>query len=232
MAMYLRTVLACIFLIGCESAVAGKPVKAAPAEAPQVYSLKIDYAGGYVIADGANLSPGTAAAEFGGVGLSPEPASSDSQLLFAFTPALELAVNELGNYVFTLTTDGGDFTLSAFIPLPLTIPTEPPPPGPDCPCSPEWDAASTTPSPGGFSGLIPYCQEDTGNWLTVQFYDVSVGNYWVLWTGWDPGSETGYCELYIDGPNRVLDNETQFEACAAYVRTIQVWGDQGNMCLF
>lgn len=225
-----------ILLVLCGPALAAKPQKP-PQEpavaAPLVFAVKVDYANGFVIVEGENLAPGTAAATFAGVGLSPDPASSSTELLFAFTAALELATDEMGNYVLTLTTDGGTFTVSAFVPLALTIPPEPPPAGEDCPCSPEWDAASSTPSPDGFDGLTPYCSEDSANWVTVQFYDVPVNNYWVMWTGWDSGSGSGYCELYIDGPSRTLDSETQFNACADYLRQIvTIWGDQGNMCLF
>jgi hypothetical protein len=219
----------------CGTAVAAKPVKP-PQEpavaAPLVISAKIDYANGYVILDGENLSPGTASATFAGVDLTPDPASSDTELRFPFTAELELAVDEMGNYVLTITTDGGSFTLSAFVPLALETPPEPPPPGADCPCSPEWDTASTTPSPNGFAGLTPYCSEVGANWVTVQFYDTAVSNYWVLWTGWNDASATGYCELYIDGPHRDLVDQDQFTACAGYLEHIvTVWGDQGNTCL-
>lgn len=227
-----------IVLIGAfyTSAYGAKPVKppsepAAPA--PSVFAVKIDYGNGVVIVEGESLSPGTASATFAGVALTADPASTDTELLFPFTAELSLAADEMGNYVLNLTTDGGSFTLTAFVPLALDIPPEPPPPGPDCPCSTEWDAASTTPSPGGFAGLIPYCNEDRADWVTVQFYDVPAGNYWVLWTGWDAGTGTGYCELYLDGPSRSLTTEDQFNACAGYLRNIVLaWGSQGNMCFF
>ena len=232
----IRLVLACVISIAaCSTALAAKPQKPPPeaaVAAPNVFSVKVDYANGFVILEGENLAPETASATFAGVGLTPDPASSDTELRFPFSAELEVAVDGLGNYVLILTTDGGSFAVTAFVPLALTIPTEPPPPGEDCPCSPEWDSARSTASPGGFDGLVPYCSEDGANWVTVQFFDVPVGNYWVLWTGWDSGSGSGYCELYIDGPNRDLDTETQFNACAAYLRDIvTVWGNQGNTCI-
>jgi hypothetical protein len=236
MSRCLLVICACVCALYTTAGIAKKPENPPqePAVAPpEIYSVKIDYINGFVIAEGVELSPGTATATFAGVNLTTDPASTDVQLLFPFTTELESAVNELGNYVLVIATDGGGFTLSAFVPFALTIPPPPPPPGPDCPCSTEWDLASTTASPNGFSGLTPYCSEDTSSFVTVQFYDLPVANYWVLWTGWDAGSSTGYCELYIDGPNRILDNEAQFDACAAYLRNIvTVWGNQGNMCIF
>jgi hypothetical protein len=220
----------------CGPALAAKPDKPAPepaAATPIVYSVKLDYANGLVILEGENLAPTTASATFSGVALAPEPASSDTELLFAFTAELELAIDEMGNYVLTVTTDGGSFSVTAFVPLALKIPSDPPPPGEDCPCSPEWDAASSAASPDGFAGLQPYCSEDSASWVNVQFYDPAANNFWVLWTGWNSGSATGYCELYIDGPNRSLDSQTQFDACANYLRNIvEVRGDQGNLCIF
>jgi hypothetical protein len=220
----------------CATAFAAKPVKPAPepaAPAPAVFAVKVDYRNGFVIVEGENLDAGTASATFAGVGLAADPASSDTELRFAFTSELSVAVDEMGNYVLTVTTDGGSFTLTAFVPLALTVPPEPPPPGPDCPCSTEWDAASTTPSPDGFAGLVPYCNEDGSDWVTVQFFDAPANNYWVMWTGWNAGTSSGYCELYLDGPSRSLSTQDQFDACADYLRNIvTVWGTQGNMCLF
>ena len=225
-----------VLVLSSGSVFAAKPVRPPPepaVAAPEVFSVKIDYINGLVITAGENLSPTTAAASFGGVSLTPDPASTDTELLFQFTIELSTAIDELGSYVLTITTDGGSFTLSAFIPFALVTPPPPPPAGPDCPCSTEWDLASTTASPGGFAGQIPYCSEDSASWVTVQFYDIPVGNYWVMWTGWNDATSSGYCELYIDGPNRTLDTETQFDACAAYLRNIvTVWGDQGNDCIY
>ena len=101
--------------------------------------------------------------------------------------------------IFNLSTAGESFSPSIFIPLPLEIAPPPPAPGPDCPCSTERDQITTTPSPDGVAGLTPYCVEDSASFVTVQFYDPSVYNYWVLWTEWT-GSE-GYCELHLDGPH-------------------------------
>lgn len=225
-----------LFITLCGTAMAAKPEKPpqeAAVAAPNVFSVKVDYLNGLVIVEGENLSAGTASATFAGISLAPDPASSDTELQFAFTSELTAAVDEMGNYVVIITTDGGSFSLSAFIPFALTVPGEPPPPGLDCPCSPEWDSASTTPSPDGFAGLTPFCSEDSGNWVTVQVSDSAEGNYWVMWTGWDSGAGTGYCELFIDSPSRTLSTEEQFNACAVYLRDIvTVWGSQGNDCIF
>ncbi len=212
---------------------AAKPDRNQPAAAPapEVHSVKVDYTGSMVLVEGLNLDPTTASATLAGVPLVPGPGSTGSQLQFPFTPELGAAVDTLGNYVLVLTTDGGSFTATLFIPLALVAAPEPPPPGPDCPCSTEWDQKGNAVSPDGFRNQTPYCAEDNANFVTVQFYDQPANNYWVLWTGWS-GSE-GYCELYIDGPHRTLTSQGQFDACAAYLRNVvEVWGNQGNLCLF
>lgn len=210
-----------------------KPPAEPAAAAPEIFSVKVDYVNGFVVVEGENLSAGSVTATFAGVSLATDPSSTDSLLLLPFTVELESAVDELGNYVLVLSTDGGSVTLTAFIPLALTIPSEPPPPGPDCPCSTEWDLARSTPSPGGFDGLVPYCSEESSSFATVQFYDVPANNMWVLWTGWNAGSGTGYCELYIDGPDRTLETEEQFTACSTYLsEMVADLGDQGQTCIF
>lgn len=230
-------ILMLAFLIAvCGPSFAAKPAKQ-PNEsvvpAPEVFSVKIDYTNSFIIVEGVNLDPASATATLSGVSLSVDATSTDDTLLFPFSPEVSAVVDELGNYVLNLSTDGGSFHLSVFIPLALVTAPPPPPPGPDCPCSTEWDQKSTSPSPDGFSGLIPYCSEDSGSFVTVQFYDEAAYNYWVLWTEWNAASNSGYCELYIDGPERQLDNQAQFDACAAYLRNIvTVWGNQGNMCLY
>ena len=222
-----------LLVICCGPASADKPQNGnnATLAAPTVFSVKIDYTSGLIIVQGENLDPATAVGSIAGVGLSLDGGSSPTTLLFPFSPAVAAAVNELGNYVINITTDGGNFTLTAFIPFALTVAAPPPPPGPDCPCSTEWDDKMTSASPGGFSGMTPYCAQDSTNFVTVQFYDTPANNYWVLWTEWTGSS--GYCELYIDGPNRILDSQQQYDACAAYLRNIvTVWGNQGYDCLF
>ena len=217
----------------CGSAHAAKPPPAVALVAPEVYSVKIDYNNGLIIAEGVNLDPASATATIAGVALTLDGASSDTALLFPFSPAVSAAVDELGTYVINITTAGGSFTVSAFIPLALEVAPPPPPPGPDCPCSTEWDDKSTTSSPGGFAGLTPYCNEDYGDFVTVQFFDQATGNYWVLWTGWNTSDSTGFCELYIDGPYRPLTSQTEFDACSAYLNNIvTVWSTQGNTCIF
>jgi hypothetical protein len=218
----------------CSQSFAAKPERqlAASAPAPEVFSVKIDYTNGFIVVEGANLDPASATATLSGVNLSLDATSTDTALIFPFTTEVSAVVDELGNYVLNLSTDAGSFSLSAFIPFALV--TSPPqlPPGPDCPCSTEWDQAGTTASPGGFSGQTPYCSEDNTDWVTVQFYDAPAGNYWVLWTEWNAASSSGYCELYIDGPFRTLDTQEQFDACAGYLRNIiTVWGAGGNSCL-
>lgn len=215
----------------CGESFAAKPQNSLAALAPEVFSVKIDYANSLIIAEGQDLDPASAAATLAGVTLSLDGASSATTLVFPFTEEVSAVVNELGNYVLKISTDGGSITLTVFIPFALVVNPPPPPPGADCPCSPEWDDKSATYPPGGFRDLTPYCSEDSGNFVTVQFYDQPHNNYWVLWTEW-LGSE-GYCELWIDGPSRALTNQDQFSACAGYLRGIvTVWGSQGNECLF
>jgi len=204
---------------------------AAALPAPEVFSVKVDYTGGLIIVQGENLDPASATGSIAGVGLSLDSASSSSALLFPFSPEVAAAVSEMGNYVMTISTASGSFTLTAFIPFALTIPAPPPPPGPECPCSTEWDDKMATASPNGFAGQTPFCSQDSPDFVTVQYYDVPANNYWVLWTGWNGSS--GYCELYIDGPNRTLSTQEQFAACAGYLRNIvTVWGNQGYDCYF
>jgi len=221
-----------LLLMWCASASAAKPqnVSNAALPAPAVFSVKIDYTNGLIIVQGENLDPASAVGSIAGVGLSLDGGSSATTLLFQFSPAVAAAVNELGNYVVDISTDGGSLKLTAFIPFALTVPAPPSPPGPDCPCSTEWDDKITLASPDGFSGLTPYCAQDSANFVTVQYYDTPANNYWVLWTEWTGSS--GYCELYIDGPERTLDSQGQFDACAGYLRNIvTVWGSQGFDCL-
>jgi hypothetical protein len=222
-----------VLLLASGQPFAAKPQRepaAAAIPAPLVFSVKIDYANSQIIVEGENLDPGTAVGTIAGVGLTLDGASSSTTLLFPFSPAVSAVVDELGNYVLNISTDGGSFVLSAFIPFALADAPPLPPPGPDCPCSTEWDDKSTTPSPGGFSGLTPYCSQDSTNFVTVQFYDQAIGNYWVLWTEWSGSS--GYCELYIDVQSRPLTSQAQFDACASYLRNIvTVWGNQGYDCI-
>ena len=184
-----------ILTLLCQQSFAAKPNReTTPAvPSPQAYSVKIDYTGGFIIVAGENLDPGTATGTIAGVGLSLDDASSDTTLLFSFSPAVEAAVNALGNYVLNVSTDGGSLSLSIFIPFALATPEPPLPPGSECPCSTEWENKSAMSSPDGFLGLTPYCHQDTGSFVTVQFYDQLVGNYWVLWTEWTGSS--GYCEF-------------------------------------
>jgi hypothetical protein len=226
--------LALVLALGWSAAsFAAKPIKnAAPAaSAPVVNWIKIDYNTGQVIVQGENLDPSTAAVSLGGVSLALDGASTTETLLLPVTETLASEVTSMGNYVFQLSNDGGSVSLSAFIPIALDVPVPPPPPGPDCPCSTEWDIAGSAASPDGFAGQTPYCEQDTGSFVTVQYYDVPANNYWVLWTEWTGSS--GYCELYIDGPNRELTTEAQFDACAGYLRNIvTIYGSQEMSCLF
>jgi hypothetical protein len=210
---------------------AAKPQNNAPAlPAPQIFSVKIDYTNGFVIVQGENLDTSSTVATLAGVSLSLDGSSSDTTLLFPFSPALSAAVPGLGNYVLNISIAGNNFSLTLFIPIALAIAPPPPPPGPECPCSTEWDQMTTAASPDGVAGQTPYCNEDSPNFVTVQFYDIPAYNYWVLWTEWT-GSD-GYCELYLDGPYRTLTRKDQFDACAAYLRNIvTVWGTQGNDCM-
>ena len=222
-----------LFMTGGPAFAAKPQNPPAPAvAAPEVYSVKIDYNNGLVIVEGADLDPVSATATLAGVNLTLDGASTDTTLLFPFSPAVSAVVDELGTYVMNITTAGGSFIVSAFIPFALVVAPPPPPPGPDCPCSTEWDIASTTPSPDGFAGLTPWCNEDYGDYLSVQFYDVPANNYWVLRADWD-GSSSGTCELFLDGPLRPLTTQAEFDACADYINNIvTVWGSQGNLCLY
>jgi hypothetical protein len=225
------TVLIALLVVFCAQSFAAKPdrnqTNESAAPVPQAFAVKVDYNNGLIIVEGENLDPSTATGTIAGVSMSLDGgASTANTLFFPFTSEIATAVDELGNYILNISNDGGSLTLSIFVPFALVVSEPPPPPGPDCPCSTEWDQKSTTASPGGFSGQTPYCSQDTGQFVTVQFYDQPAGNYWVLWTEWNGSS--GYCELYIDLPPRSLSTEDEFNACAGYLRNIvTVWGDQG-----
>jgi hypothetical protein len=234
------TVVLALLIVFCGQAFAAKPDRTGnkndtttteAAAAPEAFAVKVDYDNGLIIVEGENLDPATATGTIAGVPMALDGATSSANtLFFPFSSEIATAVDELGNYVLTVANDGGSLTLSIFVPFGLVVSEPPPPPGPDCPCSPEWDDASTTPSPNGFQGQTPYCSQDFGSFVTVQFFDQPANNYWVMWTEWNGSS--GYCELYIDGPNRPLSSEDEFNACAGYLRNVvTVWGDQGFDCL-
>jgi hypothetical protein len=232
MKMKWLTLIFAIFAMVWGPSFAAKPQKAAAAAVatPEIYSVKIDYTNGLILVFGVNFDPVTTTAAIGGESIIvDEAASSAGTLVFPFTAAL--ANFDLGNYVLNLSTADVSFSLSIFIPLPLELAPPPPPEGPDCPCSTEWNTLITNTSPDGVADLTPYCSQDSGSFVTVQFFDPSWGNYWVLWTEWT-GSE-GYCELYLDGPYRTFTDQAKFDACATYLRNIvTVWGDQGNTCIY
>ena len=202
--------------------------------APEIHSIKIDYEHDQLLIQGANLDLATAAGTIAGVAL-PAPdgiLSSDTILVFDVTDSIAAAVDELGNYIITLSTSGVDFSVTAFIPFALSTNTPPPPPGVDCPCSTEWDIVSGSASPDGFLGQTAYCDVQTPDYVTAQYWDVPANNYWVLWTGWDASASSYYCELYIDG-SKYLITEDQFNNCSTYLTgLIEVWGSQGDVCLF
>ena len=229
--MYSLILLLALALPGASFAAKPDRNVAPAAPAPSVNWVKIDYNSGDVIVHGENLDPSTASVSLGGVTLALDVASTADTLLLPITEALAAEVDSMGNYVLALSNDGGSLGISTFIPIALSVPGPTLPPGPDCPCSNDWDNASTTPSPNGFNGQTPYCDQDTGSFVTVQYYDIPANNYWVLWTEWNGSS--GYCELYIDGPPRQLTTEDEFDACADYLRNlVTVYGSQDMTCLF
>lgn len=196
--------------------------------APEVFSVKIEYSNNRILVNGANLDLATVT--LGGEPFDTDSASSDTTTIIPFTTEMSDVVDGLGNYVLIITTAGGDFPLTAFIPFAITYF----PPGDQCPCESEWNYYGGLSSPNGFSGLTPpSCASDSGDYVTVQFYDELsplATNYWILRTGWD--SSSGYCELWIDGPRRVLDSIGQFNACANYLRDTYVWPGVSDVCTF
>jgi hypothetical protein len=214
--------------------IAAKPDRNQPPAipVPEVYSVKVDYTDSMVLVEGQNLDPLTASAILAGVPLEVHQLdSTDTLLKFPFTEALGTAVGNMGNYVLVLSNDGGSFTATLFIPYALAAIPEPPPPGPDCPCSTEWDEKSNTMSPNGFRNQTPFCVEDRDNFMHVEFNDpVDPYIWWVLETQWS--GTGGYCELKIDYPRRTLTSRDQFDACVTYLRGIvEVWGNQGGYCV-
>jgi len=170
-------------------------------------------------------------AALGGVTVATDGASTDADLIIPFTTELSDVVDGQGNYVLIISTGAGDFTLTAFIPFAIVYL----PPGSGlCPCESEWDHYAGLASPNGFKDIDPFCtfESDSGEFVTVQFYDELVSNYWVLWTEWMHSSSSGYCELWVDGPYRDLDEPGQFNACAAYLKDTFAWPTVSNDCLF
>jgi len=109
-----QTALAFLVLsLVCGSAFAAKPQQPpAPAvAAPEVYSVKIDYNNGLIVVTGSDLDPVTATATIAGVNLTLDGSSTDTTLLFPFSPAVSAVVDELGTYVINVTTGGGSFTV-------------------------------------------------------------------------------------------------------------------------
>lgn len=213
-------------MIFWSSAVTAKrPQQPPPEPAPEVYSVKIEYSNDRIVVNGANLDLATVT--LGGVSFDSEASSDD--IIIPFTAEMIDVVDGAGNYVLVISTDGGEFTLTAFIPFAITYF----PPGDQCPCESEWDYYGGLTSPNGFLGLTPSCASGTGDYVTVQFYDeipLLATNYWILRTGWD--SSSGYCELWIDGPRRDLDSVGQFDACANYLRDTYVWTGVSEVCIF
>ncbi|GEM_PF-3172646 len=209
------------------------PPKNPPAAAPEIYSVKIDYSTLMLLVEGVNLDTASATVTLGGADTALNPASSDNLLMLETTPEVAAAVDEPGNYVIALTTDAGSISLSIFIPFGLVY--LPPGEGP-CPCESDWDHFASLASPAGYNGQEPYCIIDSGvsDYVTVQFLDAAVSNYWVLRTQWTGSG--GFCEQYLDGPRRALSSEDEYNACAAYLRTnyVDVYPSPigGTDCLF
>lgn len=214
-------------------AYAAKPQPNPPANAPEIYSVKIDYSTLMILVEGINLDAADATATLGGANATLNPGSTDNLLLLETTADVATAVDGPGNYVLALTTGAGSINLSIFIPFGLVY--LPPGEGP-CPCEGDWDHFAGLASPAGYNGQEPYCIIDSGvsDYVTVQFWDTEVGNYWVLRTQWT--GSTGFCEQYLDGPRRELSSEDEYNACAAYLRTnyVDVYPSPigGTDCLF
>lgn len=214
------------------SATAAKPPNLQIAAAqPEVHSVIVDYANSKILVKGLNLDPSSVSATLAGVNVTNDLVPISVSLLeILFSSNVSAAVNKSGNYVLSITTNGGNFTLSAFIPFALVYI---PPSGGPCPCQGEWDQYRNQTPPDGFSGLAPYCYQDNGtDFVTVQFWDTNNQKYWTLWTDWNGSS--GSCALLIDAPTRTLDSQAQFDACANYLRQtyIQVYPGVGGDCLY
>ncbi|MFW1677586.1 hypothetical protein ACFVYJ_07350 [Pontibacter sp. JAM-7] len=219
-----------LFLTVPELAFAAKPPpKNPPAAAPEIHSIKVSYNDLEVLVAGANLNPDSATVTLGGAAADIHVDSTSELLILPFTTAVSAAVNTPGNYMLSLTTDGGSLNLSIFVPFGLVY--LPPGDGP-CPCEGDWDLYAGQAPPAGYAGETPYCMIDSADYVTVQFADTIGSIYWVLRTQWD--GSTGFCEQYLDGPRRALINEDEYNACTSYLRTgyVDVYPGTGSDCLF
>lgn len=193
-----------------------------------VDSVTVDWANQRLVVRGSGFEDSTSF-QLGGSGALVTQGVTSNQLEIPFSETMAAEVISQGNYSLAV---NGSVQLSVYFASQVIIPG-----ASDCPCKTEWDIYRGLPSPGGFAGLTPHCAEesDSGDFVTVQFEDEwypGITNYWVLWTGWDASSGTGYCELLIDGPDRSLDSKDQFDACAAYLKNNFNWAGVGDQCSF
>ncbi|MGR8929550.1 MAG: hypothetical protein ACU836_02835 [Gammaproteobacteria bacterium] len=230
MSVFQRTIYLLALLVFSASVIAKPPNQQVPAAVvPIVHSVIVDYGQSKVLVKGENLDPASVGATLGGVDISSDLAPVSATLLeIPFSATVSSIVANPGTYVLTITTSGGNVTLSAFIPFALIYI---PPSNDPCPCQAEWDYFRNKAPPDGFAGLAPYCYQNNTDFVTVQFWDTNSLNYWVLMTDWD--GTTGSCALAIDGPTRTI-NETEFNACAGFLRQtyIEVYSDTGYTCLY
>lgn len=224
-------IFAAVLALSSTLVAAKPPSRDAPAAAaPEVHAVKVEYSQNRIVIKGADLDGATVT--LAGEIVGTDSGSTIDTLYVPFSSMSPALIDGPGSYVLIVATDGGEFTLTAFIPFAITYL---PPSTAGCPCQSEWDYYGSLESPDGFADVDPSCASDSGSFVTVQFYDELAPfatNIWVLWTDWNGSAGTGYCELWLDGPTRTLDSIDEYNACDAYLKDIVVWENLSDLCLF
>ena len=193
---------------------AAKPQQPPAAQASEVFSVLVDTTTSEILVKGNNLASVSAATLAGQtLPLTGAPTSSDA--VFSFGLDVTNAVTTKGNYVLKLTTDGGDISLSVYIPYAL-YPA--PPPSELCPCYGEWESFRTSSPPSGFDGVALTCYIDDPTYTYVYIEDATNSLGWILRTEWIDEIGLGYCEAFLDGPQRTIFTQDIQASCATYLR--------------
>lgn len=209
---WLYTLLAIIVLTG-SPAYAAKPVTAPAAVAAEVHSVLLNQAMNEIEVHGVNLdsvSGGTLA----GVDLTLVEATQ-ALVRFSIDGNVADQVTQAGNFILKLVTDSGTSDTSVYIPYALFIS---PPSTEPCPCYSEWEQFRTSAPPQGFDGVDLTCYIDDPTYTYVYFDDAANGLGWILRTEWIDDIGLGYCEAFLDGPQRILYSQTTFTACSNYLK--------------
>lgn len=208
---WLYALLTIIVLTG-SPAYAGKPAKAQGAAAAEVHSVLLNQAMNEIEVHGVNLDS-VSAGTLAGADLTLGAVTPDL-VTFSINASVADQVNQAGNFILKLVADSGTSDTSVYIPYALYIS---PPASEPCPCYSEWEQFRTSTPPQGFDGVDLTCFIDNPTYTYVYFEDTSNSLGWILRTEWIEDIGLGYCEAFLDGPQRILYSETTFTACSQYL---------------